>query len=109
MLVTGLWLQLGVMRTGMLDSIDGCCTLQGHYSCGHDLTMQCAWGLNVPLDICRSDSTLLRLVKDYPRSAPPSERCAFIAQELGLEGPTDPDKLFAVGQYMPCERDMCCV
>lgn len=53
--------------------------------------------------LCRSDSSLLRLVKDYPRTAPPAERCAFISQELGLQGPSDPDRLFAVGQFMPSE------
>lgn len=46
---------------------------------------------------------MLRLVKDYPRAASPVERCAFIAHELGLQGPADPDRLFAVGQYMPRE------
>lgn len=54
--------------------------------------------------MCRSDSSLLRLVKDYPRTASAVERCAFIGQELGLEGSFDPDRLFAVGQYMPCKR-----
>jgi len=46
---------------------------------------------------------LLQLVNKYPRAAPPAERCAFIARELGLDGPADPERLFAVGEYMPCE------
>lgn len=57
----------------------------------------------VASSVCRSDSSLLRLVKDYPRTASAAERCAFISQELGLQGPPDPGRVFAVGQFMPSE------
>lgn len=52
----------------------------------------------------RSDQTLLRLVTGYPSSAPASQRCAFIGEQLGLQGPATPDRLFAVGELMPCEQ-----
>lgn len=51
----------------------------------------------------RSDHTLMRFVTGYPASASPAARCAFLAAELGMQGPADPDRTYAVGQFMPRE------
>jgi hypothetical protein len=56
-------------------------------------------------NLCRSDASLMRLVREYPKSASAAERCVFLAAHLGLEGPSDPARLFALGSCMPRE---CC-
>ncbi|KAF6260765.1 thiamine diphosphate-binding protein [Scenedesmus sp. NREL 46B-D3] len=53
----------------------------------------------------RSDHTLMRLVTNYPWQSPPQQRCAYLARELGLAGPADPCRLYAVGQVMPGSPD----
>jgi hypothetical protein len=50
---------------------------------------------------CRSDHTLMRLVANYPWQSPPEQRCAYLAQQLGLAGPADAQRTYAVGQLMP--------
>lgn len=43
----------------------------------------------------------MRLVTGYPAAASAAERCNYIAAELGLTGPVDPNRLYAVGHLMP--------
>jgi hypothetical protein len=43
----------------------------------------------------------MRLVANYPWQSPPEQRCAYLAQQLGLAGPADAQRTYAVGQLMP--------
>ncbi|WIA12981.1 hypothetical protein OEZ85_006593, partial [Tetradesmus obliquus] len=52
-----------------------------------------------------SDHTLMRLVANYPWQQQPQQRCGYLAQELGLAGPAEPGRTYAVGQLMPRSAD----
>jgi hypothetical protein len=43
----------------------------------------------------------MRLVANYPWQSPPEQRCAYLAEQLGLAGPADAQRTYAVGQLMP--------
>lgn len=43
----------------------------------------------------------MRLVANYPWQQQPQQRCGYLAQELGLAGPAEPGRTYAVGQLMP--------
>jgi hypothetical protein len=51
----------------------------------------------------RADYTLTQLVGSYPYDGSPDKQSAFIAQQIGLQGPTNAGRRFDVGSRMPGE------